>query len=86
MFHMQENSRATFNANHVRLTFRKDVSLRRSLLSSQNRYIRVILREAGSKAAEEVGVLFSCLSSRVVHIEVCDSLETSSAINALRRF
>ena len=30
--------------------------------------------------------LFTCLASRAVHIEVADSLETDSFINALRRF
>ena len=32
------------------------------------------------------GVLFTCLSSRAVHIEVLQDLSTSSFINALRRF
>ena len=32
------------------------------------------------------GALFTCLASRAVHIEVADSLETDSFINALRRF
>lgn len=32
------------------------------------------------------GVIFSCLASRAVHIEVASSLDTSSFINALRRF
>jgi hypothetical protein len=31
-------------------------------------------------------VLFSCLSCRVVHIEVIEEMSTSSFINALRRF
>lgn len=30
--------------------------------------------------------MFSCLSSRAVHIEVIESMDTSSCINALRRF
>ena len=32
------------------------------------------------------GVLFTCLIMRAVHIEVAHSLDTSSFINALRRF
>ncbi|XP_078483450.1 uncharacterized protein LOC144743487 [Ciona intestinalis] len=32
------------------------------------------------------GVLFTCLSSRAIHIETANSLDTSSCINALRRF
>ena len=32
------------------------------------------------------GVLFTCLAVRAVHIEVAHSLDTSSFINALRRF
>ncbi|XP_031551078.1 uncharacterized protein LOC116288432 [Actinia tenebrosa] len=32
------------------------------------------------------GALFTCLASRAVHIEVADSLETNSFIQALRRF
>ena len=31
-------------------------------------------------------MVFTCLSSRAVHIEVADSLDTSSCISALRRF
>ncbi|XP_072019707.1 uncharacterized protein [Amphiura filiformis] len=32
------------------------------------------------------GVLFTCMNSRAVHIEIADSMDTSSCINALRRF
>ena len=31
-------------------------------------------------------VLFTCMSTRPVHIEVIESMDTSSCINALRRF
>lgn len=30
--------------------------------------------------------MFTCMSTRAVHIEVVESMDTSSAINALRRF
>lgn len=32
------------------------------------------------------GVKFTCLTLRAVHIEVADSLDTDSCINAIRRF
>ena len=31
-------------------------------------------------------MLFTCMTSRAVHIEVANSLDTNSCINALRRF
>ncbi|XP_055367455.1 uncharacterized protein LOC114862962 [Betta splendens] len=39
--------------------------------------------QAGSK---RWAIMFSCMSSRAVHIEVIESMDTSSCINALRRF
>ena len=42
--------------------------------------------KAGRKQFKRFCVLFTCLATHAIHIEVCDSLDTSSFINALRRF
>ena len=44
------------------------------------------LTKEGRKELKRYGVLFTCLSSRAIHLEVSATLETDSFINALRRF
>lgn len=40
----------------------------------------------GQAHSKRWAVLFSCMSTRAVHIEVIETMDTSSCINALRRF
>ena len=40
----------------------------------------------GRKELKHYGVLFTCMSSRAIHLETAASLDTDSFINALRRF
>ena len=42
--------------------------------------------QQGRSVLKRYGALFTCFASRAVHIEVADSLETYSFIQALRRF
>lgn len=44
-----------------------------------------VIRE-GRKDLKRYGVLFTCMASRAVHVEVSATLETDSFINAFRRF
>ena len=40
----------------------------------------------GRATCKRYGVLFTCMASRAVHLEVAHSLETDACINAIRRF
>ena len=40
----------------------------------------------GRKQQKRYGVLFTCLSCRAIHVEIANSLDTDSLINAIRRF
>ena len=40
----------------------------------------------GSATSKRWAILFTCLATRAVHIEVCEEMSSSSFINALRRF
>ncbi len=40
----------------------------------------------GHAESKRWGILFTCTSMQTVHIEIIDSLDTSSCINAIRRF
>lgn len=40
----------------------------------------------GRITSKRYGVLFTCMASRAIHLEVANSLETDACINALRRF
>nr|XP_055027142.1 uncharacterized protein LOC129416781 [Misgurnus anguillicaudatus] len=40
----------------------------------------------GQEESKRWAIMFCCMSSRAVHVEVIESMDTSSCINALRRF
>ena len=49
-------------------------------------YFGPFIIKEGRKELKRYGVLFTCMASRAIHIEVAATLETDSFINALRRF
>lgn len=49
-------------------------------------YFGPFVVKEGRKELKRYGVLFTCMASRAIHLEIANSLETDSFINALRRF
>ena len=49
-------------------------------------YFGPFIVKNGRTELKRYGVLFTCLASRAIHLEIANSLETDSFINALRRF
>ena len=49
-------------------------------------YFGPIMVKQGRSRVKRYGCLFTCLNCRAVHLEVANSLDTDSFINALRRF
>ena len=49
-------------------------------------YFGPFYAKQGRKQLKRYGVIFSCMSSRAIHIEVSHSLDTDSFINSLWRF
>ncbi len=49
-------------------------------------YFGPFLVKQGRKSEKRYGVIFTCLTSRAIHLETAHSLDTSSFICALRRF
>ena len=49
-------------------------------------YFGPFIIKEGHKEVKKYGALFTCLVSRAVHIEVANSLDSSSFIQALQRF
>lgn len=49
-------------------------------------YFGPIEVKRGRTMLKRYGVIFTCLASRAIHLEVAHSLDTDSCINAFRRF
>ena len=49
-------------------------------------YFGPFLVKRGRSQVKRYGILFTCMSSRAVHLEIAHSLETDACINAIRRF
>ena len=49
-------------------------------------YFGPFVVKEGRKELKRYGVLFTCMASRAIHLEISNTLETDSFINALRRF
>lgn len=49
-------------------------------------YFGLVDVKRGRNTVKRYGVVFTCMTSRAVHLEVAYSLDTDSCINALRRF
>ena len=44
------------------------------------------ITRSGRRQVKRYGCIFTCLTSRAIHIEVLDSMDTSSFVNTLQRF
>ena len=49
-------------------------------------YFGPLFVKCGRRQCKRYGVMFTCFTTRAVHIEIAETLDTSSFINAMRRF
>lgn len=49
-------------------------------------YFRPLEVKRGRSRVKRFGCLFTCLTTRAIHIEIAHSLDTDSMVKALRRF